>query len=490
FFLNGSNQTLAGIQGSLGTYSQGIYNNTANGYWASTLTLNTATDYASAQSVYRDASGGPQYGNLKFVKQGAGRFLLGGYGTSATVGAIGNTGGIDVQGGFLQFSNTFASATEATSVTYVAPGTAAGTAVGTGFLNVATGATADLNGLNVAVDYLTGGGVITNTGTSARTLTIGDLDNKDMATGAAVSAIFSGVIADGTSGGTISLQKRGAGTQTLTAAQDFTAGFHILGGTLVLDMSGMANPNNLIRQTNGLGLAGNLTVKGAASGTSSQTFLGNTTVYGGASEVLGNANGGTLTITLGTVTRSVANATLNFTAGTNVSYKNTGTDLTPSGWITYVGASSIDWAISTSNVIGAYSGYTVGLPTSASTATVNYVDTSTSVTLTAGETINSLKLAPATTAQTIVLGANTLTFTAVATTGPAGLLFDGTNAASTITGTSAITTTVASGELVIYTGHTTGSGNPLTISTIIGGTNLTTVTKAGPDLLDLGSQAN
>ena len=69
-----------------------------------------------------------------------------------------------------------------------------------------------------------------------------------------------------------------------------------------------------------------------------------------------------------------------------------------------MGVPSAIWVVTPNGrfTIAAYSAYTSGLPTSASTATANSVDTSTGVTLTAAETVNTLKLAPATTATSAV----------------------------------------------------------------------------------------
>ena len=138
--------------------------------------------------------------------------------------------------------------------------------------------------------------------------------------------------------------------------------------------------------------------------------------------------------------------------------------------------------------IGAYTDYTVGLPTVTGSATANYSDTSTGVTLTGNVALNSLKLAPATTAQTIALGAtNVLTFSSAVD----GILYDNTNAASTISGTLAagqFQGSASGSELIITT---TGSGstatNRLTISAIIGGgtSKFDTVTKAGAGTLVL-----
>ncbi len=473
--LNGSSQTLAGIQTLSG--SPVIQNGLASGDASSVLTINNSNDFnLGASSTLRDAAAA-QYASLELVKQGAGRL---------TVGILANTGGLDVQGGVLAIG-------AASAPPQVAVGTAQG-ALGTGFLNVASGAAVDLNGFDLTVDSLTGSGVITNTGTAVKTLTIGNLNNTNMATGVSANATWSGVIADGTNGSTLVLQKRGAGTETINTAQDFSGGLAVLGGTLVLDMSGLSNPNNIVRSALGLNLAGNLTIIGSSSPTltSSQQFAGTltnagTTIFGGASEVLGNANGGAgLTIDLGLITRGASNATVNFTSATNVTYKSSGLT-TVSGFATWNG---VDWAVSTGGVLGAYSAYTQ-LPVTGGTSTVNYNDTSVAgVTLTGAVVLNSLKLAPGVgaTAYTLALGANALTFTTTATTGPAGLLFDGANGAATISGSAAtsLTSTTATTDLDIITNHSSGTANALTINAVIGG-NFSTVTKAGTDTLVLGA---
>lgn len=540
--LNGSSQTLAGIQTLSG--SPVIQNGLVSGDASSVLTINNTNDYnLGAGSTIRDASAA-QYANLKLVKQGSGKL---------TIGILANTGGVDVQSGILAIG-------AASSPAQVAIGTAA-SALGTGFLNVASGAALDLNGFDLTVDSLTGSGVITNTGTSAKTLTIGNLNNTNMATGATSSATWSGVIADGTNGGTVVVQKRGSGTQTINTAQDFSAGLAVLGGTLVLDESGLSNPVNILRSANALSMAGNLTLIGAASGVSSQSFNG-VAVYGGASEILVNSNGGTsTTLNLGAITRPGANGTLNIgatsasaivnygattsssstvaggasatvtvgslsgiavgtqlyvyggtgtpefvtvtaTNSTNVTFTavfanahsgtytvwNSGTTNAVLPYLTYNGT---DWAQPAASSLGgtiAYTGYTA-LPAVTGASTGNYVDTSTAgVTMTGGLAANTIKLAPGVgaTSYTWALGANAVTFgTAIG-----GILFDGANGAATISGSAAsgqFLGSAANSELVIITNHSSGSGNALTISAIIGGgtNNINTVTKAGTDTLVL-----
>ncbi|MEZ0255746.1 MAG: autotransporter-associated beta strand repeat-containing protein [Chthoniobacter sp.] len=467
FSLNGSSQTLAGMQTLAG--SPVIQNGTATGYYSSTLTINASTDYnLGAGSILRDGAT-LQYGNLALVKQGTGKL------TTGIIGPM--SGGISVQGGVLALGAT-------TSPGQVAIGTGATTA-GTGFLSVSSGATFDLNGFDFTGDYLTGSGVITNSGTATKTLTLGGLDNTNMVTGAAVNAVWSGTIADGTSGGTIVVQKRGHGTETFNTAQNFSGGLGVQGGTLILDLSTLANPNNLIRSQNALSLGGTLSLVGSPTGTSSQAFNG-TTFLTGASNITINVNGGTsTTLALGALGTRVAGSTADltgFNAGTDttriVTTSTTATNgLVGGGWLTYNG---VDWAALSGTQLIQYTGYTSGLPATGASSTANYVDTSTGVTVTANESVNTLKLAPATTAQTMTLNSGvTLTLTSL------GVLYDNTNAASSITSIGTGTLGASNSEVVVTTnGSGATSTNFLTIGSLIsGGTG--SLTKSGGGTLVL-----
>jgi fibronectin-binding autotransporter adhesin len=105
-------------------------------------------------------------------------------------------------------------------------------------------------------------------------------------------------------GGSTGLTKVGVGTLTLssTAANPFTGGLVVNGGTLALDFANMATPTNLIDSGNSFALGGgNLSVTGNATGTTAQT-LANVSVNSGGGSLLVNPNGGTATnITLGSL---------------------------------------------------------------------------------------------------------------------------------------------------------------------------------------------
>jgi autotransporter-associated beta strand protein len=102
------------------------------------------------------------------------------------------------------------------------------------FVVVNTGGTLDFKGEKESFDGLSGGGTLTNSGTSssstaASTVTLGaggDTTPSYMNT-------FTGNIADGT--GKISLVKTGAGTQTLAGASTYSGGTTISSGTLLVN---------------------------------------------------------------------------------------------------------------------------------------------------------------------------------------------------------------------------------------------------------------
>jgi fibronectin-binding autotransporter adhesin len=92
----------------------------------------------------------------------------------------------------------------------------------------------DLNGFSQTVaslaDHTGGGGTVLNNSAlgSVSQLTVGD----------ATSTAFSGIVADGTTGGKIALTKVGSGTLTLSGANSYTGTTLISGGTLMLGNGG------------------------------------------------------------------------------------------------------------------------------------------------------------------------------------------------------------------------------------------------------------
>jgi len=211
--------------------------------------------------------------------------------------------------------------------------------------------------------------------------------------------------------------------------------------------------------------------------------FGNLTFNTGANVIKLTNNSATqgLTLNLGsTFTRAaMLGGTVNFvtsTAGgaTTIGSTNTGSNGIIGGYATFNG---LNWATGSGTAITALGTYTSGLPASGSTSTANYLQTG-SQTVTASQTINSLKFAPASGTQTITVNSGV-----TQTVSSGGLLFDNSNGSATITGAGQYG---ANGSEIIV--HTWGSGdittNKLTLDGVIKGTN-TAISKSGPGTLVL-----
>ena len=292
------------------------------------------------------------------------------------------------------------------------------------------------------------------------------------------------------------------GTLTLngTAANTFTGGLTLNGGTLVVDFVNLAGSTpfaNLIDSANPLGLGGGtLIVKGrAAAGNSTTQMLGNVTLNAGGGQILGNVNGGTgTTITLGSLTAATAGGSL--LVGPNTQTNTTGLTITTStdkdsqgiygGRVVFFNGTAntgYDWATSTG--AGPYTlsalasgSYATLVPEAASDA-LNARIAGAGITLTGAHIHNSLKLEGS--SGTLGLGANLLTLTS------GGLLVTGTTA-TTISNTAGATGLTAGNgggayDLVV---HQYNSG-ALTVAAVIGDNDLnaTAFTKAGTGTLIL-----
>jgi autotransporter-associated beta strand protein len=227
--------------------------------------------------------------------------------------------------------------------------------------------------------------------------------------------------------GTVALTKSGAGTLTLNGSvvNPVNAGLNVNGGILLADFANLATPTNFINSGNAIGLGGGiLSIKGKSTGTTSQT-LGNVTANAGGGRILGDKNGGTsTTIRLGTLTTTATGGSLIVGAGgtsgnspiiTTTSNKDA-TGIYGGRTVFFTGAANTgyDWA-TTSTGSSPYTlsalaaGSYTALPTSGGVSTVNY-NLSTSTTLTAGFSLNTLKFAPlAVASQTLSLAGGNLT---------------------------------------------------------------------------------
>ncbi len=300
-------------------------------------------------------------------------------------------------------------------------------------------------------------------------------------------------------GGTAGLTTLGFGTLTLngSAVNTFTGGLNVNGGSLALDFANLATPTNLIDSGNALNFGGGiLSLKGKASGSTSQS-LGNVTLNAGGGQLLVNPNGGSgTTVTLGSLTGTVAGGSLLVGSAIGSGAGTAITTTTPmdatgiyGGRIVYgsgTAATGYDWATTTSGsspyTLSAYSGYSP-LTLTAGTDTVNSRITA-SQTLAGARITSSLKIENPAATQTLALGTNLLTLT------NGGLLSTGTNA-TTISGTAGSTQLTAGNtsgayDLVVHQFNTGG----LTISAVIGdnvvgSTHATSLTKAGLGTLTL-----
>ncbi|NBY35963.1 MAG: hypothetical protein EBQ59_00695, partial [Verrucomicrobia bacterium] len=257
------------------------------------------------------------------------------------------------------------------------------------------------------------------------------------------------------------LTKNGAGTLTLqgkngtwASTASWSNTIQIQGGKLVLDATAgtfTAASDRFLADTNAFPLtfgAASATLGGGGtlemvqySGNANaltQAFAGTLTVNQGAHtlKITNNDASAAANLNLGsTFTRTTLNGgTMNFVSassgGTNTfGSGNTGTNGIIGGWATFNG---VDWATGSGTAITALGSYTT-LPTSGSTATVNYnLATNATTTLTGSQSINSLKLAPTGASQVLALGANILTNTS------GGIIFDNSSGATTISGTGQI----------------------------------------------------
>ncbi len=214
------------------------------------------------------------------------------------------------------------------------------------------------------------------------------------------------------------LNKTGTGTWTLSGANTFTGQTAVNGGTLVLDY---ATNNNSKIATNLLTLnGGTLQLKGGSfAQTVASTTLGTT-----AGQAAITRNTGTSTIALGTLTFS--NGALNF--GTTGIATTTTANVASGILSARATVAGTDWAANNgANSVVAYTAYNTTLPATGSTSTVNYSLTG-SQTVTAGQTVNTLKIATSGAGQSLTL-ANNVTFIMANN----GLLFTGSDAYSITT---------------------------------------------------------
>jgi autotransporter-associated beta strand protein len=237
-----------------------------------------------------DGSTGTIAGAISSGVSGSGITLSGGGGTLVLSGANTYSGPTQIAAG----------ATLRAGAIGVIPATS--TLTVTGFL--------DLGGYAQSIAGLTGAGTVTNGGNETM-LTIG---------GDGGSISFNGTIRNGN--GLIDLMKTGSAMQTLTGplVNTYTGPTVVSGGTLVLDYSSLngSTPTNLINSNSALQIGGgSLSVIGKpGAGIATSQSVAGTTIGPGVSAIAVNINGGSgTTLNLGSLVRNVPGGTVDFTFG-------------------------------------------------------------------------------------------------------------------------------------------------------------------------------
>jgi autotransporter-associated beta strand protein len=281
--------------------------------------------------------------------------------------------------------------------------------------------------------YSSGSGAVTWTGTQTlqtgqasgtRVFTLGGFNADDNA--------WQSAIQNNTAAGLLSLTKSGTGKWVLTAANTFTGGLTVNGGTLLLDYASNAT---VVNSANALVLGGaTLELKGKAGEFSTAQALGNVTFTAdtGLSKFKVNQNGGTATaLTLGTVTTTPGRTAVLFDRNGSASSVTIGTAITPdsgtSGRILIrASGGAYDFAVNNNNAANPLEarGATATIGATEGSATLDYVFTD-SGTIGSGVptaiSAQSLRIAPTLDNQTMTIS----NVGAYACGGVGGLIVDG-----------------------------------------------------------------
>ncbi|PTX95325.1 hypothetical protein DB345_13700 [Spartobacteria bacterium LR76] len=323
---------------------------------------------------------------------------------------------------------------------------------------------------NVGTGALVWNGNYTNSSTTASTVNLGGFNTSENR--------YGGVIADGGTTAT-ALTKFGKGVWNVSGTNTYTGATTVNDGVLRADFSAAGAPaSNIISSSSLLTMnGGTFAVRGAATGTSSQTMNGLTLNRGGSSLVVDGNGGSGTTLNLNAITRALGGTLDVQTSGggvvaTSTTSMNNGVLASAaSGGVAYATVNGSDWAtISGGNIVALTSYQTATNP--ASWASTDNVSLSENPSAAIGtQTINTLKVAGA--ANLSIQSSKTLTL------GAGGLLFTGTGAQS-ISGGS-LTSGTTTKELVIRQNNTSSI---VDISSAIAGAGMA-VTKTGAGTLSL-----
>ncbi|MFZ9400414.1 MAG: beta strand repeat-containing protein, partial [Opitutales bacterium] len=349
-------------------------------------------------------------------------------------------------------------------------------------VTIASGATLNVQQA-LTMGSLSGAGDLTNSSTTARTITIGRDDTSP-------STVFSGRINPATAAN-VAITKLGAGTLTLkpsgSNASTYTGTTTINGGKLALDASDSTLTSGFLAATALTFAGGAFEMLGRNGATVTQT-LGNLTVTG-AGAITVTPNGGTATnLRFGSLTITVAGTTLLVNAPTNTVVSNTSTatanNILGAGRAVFTdGAGAFNWLSQGSTTpfqwtglgtgVGTTPAYTGILPADGTgLSTGNYTLSGSQTQGTAASTINTLKITSTAASQSLDLAGFSMT--------ASGYLITGANAYE-IKGTVGLS---AATDLVIHQYNTGG----LTINAPLSGAGM--LPKAGTGVLTLGAGAN
>lgn len=299
-----STVTLAGTVSGTGNLTLASYSTYGN--TSSNLTISGAQNQAGAITIADPTTYSPSYANTgAVIFSGA----LGSGITSVTQNSATNVLNLNA-------ANTAFAGNLSINAGTVKLGTANALNVNN-TVAVASGAKLDLNNNSNTIAGLTGAGTATNSGATAKVLTMGGSGAYS----------FSGSITDGSTAGNMSLVKTGSGTQTLSGTSTFSGGVGLSQGTLVfgnadaLGMGTLALGGGTLKAGGAYTLTNSITV----SSTAALDMAGNNTTFSGAISGSGGltlSNSGfasTLTLSgnnslfTGTFTAGNGNA-LNFTS--------------------------------------------------------------------------------------------------------------------------------------------------------------------------------
>ncbi len=213
-----------------------------------------------------------------------------------------------------------------------------------GIMNSGTGEfTLGRNGANIANDFSFG-------------IVVGATGELVLAPMTANISLYS-FIKNGSNGGNVTVM--GNNTVTLGGNNTYTGATNVNGGTLLVSGSGAINSTSGITvnggnakylHTSSVASTRTLTLtRGTVDGTGT---LGTVTVADNAANVVANGNGGTTTLTFGSLAFA-GDATANLTMGSGLGFNVTGTlTTTPASGTVTINASKTGWAVGSNNIIG------------------------------------------------------------------------------------------------------------------------------------------